>query len=346
MLENINSFEQFANLLGFQSKLAGFVLMHKHYYYKRYFIKKRNGSKRFISYPEVTTENMAKFQKDFDYEWDDVYGLLQNGVELLRNSQIFIKDNIFSNLDPHVNAFGFVKYRSPLDMAKLHEGKDVVIALDIKNFFNSTLSSVLQQSLISNYGLNSKVAWAITEFVTYNGRLPQGCVTSPMASNIAFYTVDTLLTTTAVYNGFIYTRYADDMVFSKKGEVTEKDVQGLISSVEKILKDFYYKLNKSKTKIMYRNQKQQVLGYIVNNKATLDKTYLRTIRSATYNFIYKHKIPTGKNPVKYRKHLLGIINYVRNSYNGESFNKLFEELKEFDVEKVDTWITANYKILV
>jgi hypothetical protein len=231
-------------------------------------------------------------------------------------------------------------------MAKKHENKKLVIALDIKNFFPSVHVNDIQKSLMMNYGFEKTPAWAVSEIVTFNKRLNQGNPTSPAASNIAFYDVDKEIKEIADIFELTYTRYADDLVFSTNKEFSDEVIKDIIAHIRNILKFNYYKLNEKKTKIMRNEDKQTVLGYIVNNKAGKGKFFLRTLRSATHNFMNKNLIPQGKNPERYKKHLLGLLNYVKSSYGGDSFNHMFEELIHFDTKQVKTWFTANYKVII
>jgi hypothetical protein len=341
------SFNSIANILGFQSKLFGFIFTHKKYYYRNFQIKKQDGkTNRIISFPDFTPKNLAKFVKDFDKDWDESIKLIDNGVELLRYSQLFIQEYILLQLKTHDYVYGFVNGKSPLDMAKKHENKKLVIALDIKNFFPSVHVNDIQRSLIKNYGFERMPAWVIGEITTYNKRLNQGNPTSPSASNIAFYDMDKQIKELSEIFNLNYTRYADDLVFSTDKVLSDNKIRDFIFLIKQNLKFNYYKLNEKKTKIMKSEDKQTVLGYIVNKKAGKSKFFTRTLRSAVHNFMNKNMIPQGENPERYRRHLLGLVNYVNYSYNGDSFSQMFEQLKHFDTKSVKTWFTANYKVKI
>lgn len=101
------------------------------------------------------------------------------------------------------------------------------------------------------------------------GVLPQGGVTSPALSNIATRLLDQKLSSYANSNNLKYSRYADDITFSGKGENKIK-----LSMVERIIKSEGFQINKSKTTFYNSNSNKKIVtGLIVKDDVRLTKKF-------------------------------------------------------------------------
>ena len=115
--------------------------------------------------------------------------------------------------------------------AKPHIGSEVVINVDIEEFF-PTVTFPRIRGVFRSFGYPETVATILALLCSeaevstvqldgqtyYVGRgdrfLPQGAPTSPAITNIICRGLDARLTRTAEELGFRYTRYADDITFS------------------------------------------------------------------------------------------------------------------------------------
>jgi RNA-directed DNA polymerase len=79
------------------------------------------------------------------------------------------------------------------------------------------------------YGRRNNLETRWTKISDYSnaieGVLPQGAPTSPMLSNVAMRDLDHRLYDFAGVNGFVYTRYSDDLIFSTKVDKAYSDVK-------------------------------------------------------------------------------------------------------------------------
>ena len=115
--------------------------------------------------------------------------------------QEWILGEVLGRIKPHEAAHGFVTGRSTLTNAKPHVGRDVVVNVDLENFFPTiTYARVrgLLQALGYSPASSTILALLCTEAprrtVTYSGQryqvatgpraLPQGACTSPAFSNL------------------------------------------------------------------------------------------------------------------------------------------------------------------
>jgi retron-type reverse transcriptase len=287
--------------------------------YSDYYIKKRNGGKReintYIYKHSIQADNKLIFYS-----------------QKLKEVHTKIKNRIFDELDLPDYIVGFRRNVSIKDAAKKHVGKKYVISFDIHDFFGSTKSDYLYNSLIKNYGFGEMASWLIARLVSYKGRLPQGAVTSPSTANIAFLDADREIYELCKANNIIYTRYADDMTFSTDNK---ENIELLLEKIPEIVNKYNYRINNKKTKIFGPKSRHYVLGIITNKKLNVPKEVRRNLEAAIFNFVVKKEVPAGvKDYVKYKRSLMGKANYVLNINPTLSRLQRFKEmLKEFDPNK-------------
>lgn len=197
----------------------------------------------------------------------------------LRVAQGWLLLSILEKLPVHEAAMAFRAGRSVVDNATQHQGRAVIVKVDLKDFFPSVgVGRVkgLFRKLGYNEGVATLLALIATETpriaVTLDGKkrwaaigersLPQGACTSPAITNILCRTLDTRLTAAAAKLGFTYTRYADDLVFSHAS--TDAPVGILLSLVRDIVTDESFTVNEQKTQVLRATDRQTVTGLVVN----------------------------------------------------------------------------------
>lgn len=236
-------------------------------HYHRFTIPKRTGGQRVISAPK----------------------------RRLRTAQGWVLASIFAGLEVHPAAAAFRPKRSILDNAATHAGRAVVVRVDLKDFFPSiTFRRVkgLFESFGYNEGIATLLALITTEapratlsldgqkrFVSIGERqLPQGACTSPAITNVLCRKLDRRLTGAAQSFGFIYSRYADDLVFSHQSG--DAPLGALLALLRMILTQEGFTINEAKTAIMRGHQRQTVTGLVVNGEAPrLSREDLRRFRA-------------------------------------------------------------------
>ncbi len=236
-------------------------------HYKRFYIPKKTTGKRLISAP----------------------------MPLLKDAQYWILSNILYKIKPTEQAHGFVPTRSIISNAKPHIHKDVVVNLDLKDFFPS-IDYKRVKGLFLKFGYSQQFATIFslictepdvemveidrnTYFTAKSERkLPQGAPTSPAITNLICYRLDHRFEGIAKKFGFIYTRYADDLTFSAEEEGS-KLVGQLLWSVKQVIENEGFQLHPDKLKIMRRGFKQEVTGIVVNEKLSIDREELRQFRA-------------------------------------------------------------------
>jgi retron-type reverse transcriptase len=246
-------------------------------HYKRFGIRKKSGGMRIISAP----------------------------MPRLKAAQYWILHHVLNKLNFHNAAHGFVQQRSILSNAKEHLNKEVVVNIDLKDFFPS-IHFKRVKGLFHKLGYSEKIATIfsllctgpLTEEVELDGKtyyvakgprvLPQGAPTSPAITNLLCYKLDCRLQGVAKAMGFSFTRYADDITFSGKDEAAQK-VQQLLWRLHRIINEEGFAIHPKKVKVMRKGARQEVTGIVVNKQPGINRKTLHRFR-ALLNKIEKEGI--------------------------------------------------------
>ncbi|WP_404320260.1 reverse transcriptase domain-containing protein [Malaciobacter canalis] len=175
--------------------------------------------------------------------------ILEN-VKLNNASVAFRKNYSYFNLfDPHKKNYNFLR----LDICSFFYSINVE---DIKEIFKPYVDETQyidekkEQSILDAF-INT-ITYTIPEDSInkkFSGKqvLPMGFKTSPIISNIIFRKLDIQIQKLCLENNIVYTRYADDMLFSsqKYSKFVHSDI--FIERIKVILYQLKFKLNNHKT---------------------------------------------------------------------------------------------------
>lgn len=262
------SVKQLADCLKVRTELLYDISNNTENFYKIYTIPKKNGKLRIIEAP----------------------------VPILKYIQKIILRNFLSRR-VHPIATAFEQGDSIQKNAWIHRNQHAILKLDLKNFFQSiTYKRVLRY--FKRQGYSENIAVMLSHLCTLNGHLPQGAVTSPRLSNLIQYNFDLNLYKYCYKNKLCVTRYADDITFS--GNINKEVANEIIHYCEDRLSRINLQINKAKTKIIYKNQRQLVTGLVVNKKVNTPITLRRELRQTMYYLIKFGEIrrtPPTKNDI-------------------------------------------------
>jgi len=251
--------------------------------YKIYKIKKQNGKYRTIYEPNPILKHIQK--------------------------QILI--NILNNKSISKYAKAYHKGIKLKDNAIPHINKDIILKLDIKDFFENISFLDIYNSCFSIEYFPKPVGMILTHLCTYNNHLTQGSPTSSYISNLVMKGFDEELGFYCERNNISYTRYSDDMTFSGNFNPSE-----VIIKVRKMLYKLGLELNTNKIHIVRKSSNQSVTGIVVNEKMQVNVKYRNKIRQEIY-YIQKfglnshlEKCNININTSKYLNSLYGRILYV------------------------------------
>jgi hypothetical protein len=226
----------------------------------------------------------------------------------LKELQRWALRNYFEKLPVHGAAHGFLTARSVLTNALAHTNADVVVKLDVKDFF-PTVTWKRVKGLLRKAGVTEQVATLLAllcteaprQLIEFRGKtlhvatgpraLPQGAPTSPAITNALCLRLDQRLSALASDLGFVYTRYADDLTFSfRKTPERKRPALGiLVEKTKDILKSEGFTLHAKKTQVLRRGAAQRVTGLTINAAgpqvapARVSRDVIRRLRAAIHN---------------------------------------------------------------
>jgi hypothetical protein len=200
--------------------------------------------------------------------------------KLLKSLQTAILKFLLSDVKLTDCVHGFRTGHSTLTNALPHVGKDLVINLDIKNFFPSVKFEQVHRALRRELGEKLSIGSIrfLAEVCSYKGSLPTGAPTSPVLANIILTPLDKSLLSVCNQYGISYSRYADDLTFSGSS-----DVKKIIPFVKKCLGGFGLEIESKKLNLYRRGRRQIVTGIVVNDKVNLPRKIRRKLRAAVHS---------------------------------------------------------------
>ena len=212
----------------------------------------------------------------------------------LKDVQRRILHRLLRGLRAHPCATGFEHGHSIVTNARPHVGREVVVKLDMRDFFGATSTERVRR-YFRWIGWDDDASDLLVRLCTYEGSLPQGAPTSPRLSNLVNYRLDARLYALAESFEMAYSRYADDLTFSgaacpplshrnpktlQPGGPKSARMNGLIMRVKEIVAAEGYTLHtKKKLRITRRHDRQVVTGLVVNEKVQLPRATRRRLRA-------------------------------------------------------------------
>lgn len=227
---------------------------------------------------------------------------------------------VYSEILPD-NVHGFVKCpdemgkkRSIKSNAAVHCGKDFVVNMDIKQFFQSINAKLVRKTFLGEpFNFNLDVASAIALICIYKYTLPMGSPASPIVSNLVFHPLDLKIIELANTEGYEYTRYADDLTFS--GDHRPDFL--FLDAIAQELDTIGLKLNQRKFRVCSKYSTQRVTGLKVNEKVNVDRKYIRLLRAIQHDIEMNGKIYAAKRYLKKEYLEESDLNYFEKSMQGK-----------------------------
>ena len=230
-------------------------------------------------------------------------------VRPLKLRQEWILHHILSKQAVSDNAHGFVKGRSIVSHAKKHLDQPYVLCMDIRDFFRSIKYDSVRQ-VFYGLGYTSEVAAELARLCCFENCLPQGAPTSPYIANLFCRGLDKELSDIASRKEAVYTRYADDIVFS-----SDRALESCIPEIELVLAKYNFGPNSEKTRIFKPGDRKRITGLIVTDILRVPKQFKRTLKQEIYYCqkfgVSAHLENKGASKyIHYREHLYGKAYYI------------------------------------
>ncbi len=247
-------------------------------FYKKFYIKKKNGTQREILCP-------SKEMKAF---------------------QAWILRNILEKLNVSDYATGFIKNKNISDNVKPHLENRFFLRLDIDNFFPSIEYQKVYK-IFNSIGYNSLISHIFSRISTCYDKLPQGAVTSPYLANIVCLRLDNRISGYVGKFDVVYTRYADDFIFSS---LIDTKLTRIRKFVTRIINEEGFEINPTKTHFMGPGVQRKITGLIItdNNKSSIGKKKKKIIRAKIHKLITMEENNPEKEKLK--SHIDGWLSFL------------------------------------
>ncbi len=230
----------------------------------------------------------------------------------LKEIQRWVLREILDRVPAHDCAHGFTRGRSAITHARGHARQDVVLRLDLRDFFASIAAGRVY-GLFRTLGYAPPVARVLTGITTnvvpvtvwqviaaraddsrlvqprfWLGRalatphLPQGAPTSPALANLAAFRLDRRLAGLAAASDLRYSRYADDLTFSGSTRMRAW-LAGLEERVAAIVREEGFTVNAEKSVVRPASARQTVCGIVVNDRVNIARTEYDALKAILHN---------------------------------------------------------------
>lgn len=306
VISDIESREQLAFLLNIPLSKLTYLLYVKRIdnCYTSFDIKKKNNGVRVISAPN---EDLKDIQRKLGYL-----------LEL--HHKAFLKEK---NIDNKIS-YGFEKNKSIITNAAVHRNNKYILSIDIKDFFDSIHFGRVRGFFNKNieFNLPLDMATVMAQLVCYKGVLPQGAPTSPIVSNLICNILDIRILNLVKKYRMNYTRYADDMTFSTNDRCIVDNYDGILEEIANELGKFGLHINDKKTRLIYKDSRQEVTGLVVNKIINVNRHYCKKTRAMAENLYRKGSFYIGdeEGSIKQLEGRFAYINqldYYNNKRKGE-----------------------------
>jgi RNA-directed DNA polymerase len=254
--------------LGVSAAQLNRLILRAPHTYKVYTIPKRTGGRRTIAQPARETKFL----------------------------QHWLIKNLFSRLPVHACAMAYQPDSSIRRNAEAHMHNSYLAKFDFKNFFTSIKADALVvhfSKYLSEYLSESDIhdVARISCIKPESGgvlSLSIGAPSSPILSNSIMFEFDTAVVAWCEENGFVYTRYADDLAFSTPNRDVCKTVELAIRRVARSLEYPRLTLNNKKTTFVSKKYQRRVTGLIIANNETVSLG--RDRKRAISSLIHKYSL--------------------------------------------------------
>jgi hypothetical protein len=277
--------------------------------YKRYYIPKRNGGRREIHHPSKETKLI----------------------------QYILIDLVLEKLPVHELATAYGEGCSIKENVEYHKDYEYSIRIDFKDFFPSIKFEDFKYLLESS---ELQVKFELGEddyqlvrnicFTKYNSGLAIGAPCSPIICNAIMFDFDTQLESkvNAMNPESIFTRYADDIVFSTNVAGECRQFENLIKTLVKKTEKPSLQIHEEKTYYMSRGNRKMIAGLIITpkGKISIGRDKKRYIKKLVFDFKNNQ---IAADDLKYLRGYLAYILDVEPSF----FNSL---VQKYSAETLDS----------
>lgn len=277
--------------------------------------------------------------------------LIEIPKPLLKLAQQSVLHRVVERIPPHEAARGFRPGMSVFDFAAPHANQKMTLKLDLEEFF-TTITAGRVVRLFMTAGYPEAIAVALARLCTNSvpreilkdsglclasvarlehRHLPQGAPVSPSLANLCAFRMDCRLAGLAKKAGAVYTRYADDLLFSGNESFARTVRRFHIAALEIILSEGFA-TNTRKTRFLPSSRRQFAAGLVLNEKPQVSRRNFDQLKAILINCKrYGWKSQNRNDHPDFRAHLEGRIGWVAqgNPQRGDKLRRIFEQINWF-----------------
>ncbi|AWV97676.1 reverse transcriptase family protein [Arcticibacterium luteifluviistationis] len=302
--------------------------------YYSFELRKKSGKMRQIESPN---ESLKKVLRQFNYYLQCVYYIHQTDA-----SQGYI-------ITPKKSKV----CKSILENARVHLRNRFMLNIDFQDFFHQISFERLAKRLSETpFKFDTSTSKLLALLFTYKGRLPMGAPTSPVLSNLCVMKLDMEMSEWSKKNGVTYSRFVDDLTFSRDDSEFISDTY---TEINHICLKHSLKVNPAKIKYFGEGSLRKVTGLILRETIDiedgfyheLDKDFNR-MKNLVEVVIINHGVKSNDEVQTFKKEIEGQINFIGmvEGYNSPIFNQYRQKLKAVmnPAEEVLSvrWTNFNY----
>lgn len=267
-----------------------------------------------------------------------------------------VLNGVFSKIPLPDNVAAYIPGKTYIPAVEKHVNKDILIHMDIKNFFNSTRRAWIRKFFTDEIGYPYYAASWLATLCTCSTDLvdrydkpirnkdgsqkvihflPQGSPLSGYLANLVFWHragKHIKLKLAKLDSNWNFTIYSDDITMSYPHDMDREKVDAIITQVTNIIEDAGYQVNKKKTRVQRRGSPQQVLGCSVTEKLNIPRKKYNKIRCLIHNCklngfqsqAERCGKPNGGAVIQYIRGMLQYFKQIRE----DRFDKLNDEFEE------------------
>lgn len=222
----------------------------------------------------------------------------------LKGLQVWILRNILDKLKVSSSCKGFEKGSSTAANVSPHVGANIVINLDLEDFFGN-IDSVRIYYLFRALGYNSLISTIFANVCTFEDGLPQGSPCSPRLANLVAWKLDARIQGYVGRRGVTYTRYADDMSFSG---INPLKACKTLPIVKKIIENEGFILNEKKTRVAGSSKRKKITGLVLSEGSFgIGSKQYKILRAK----VHKLSNPENANDYELIANIKGWIAYLK-----------------------------------
>lgn len=294
-------------------------------YPEKYFVRKRfsiNGKKR----------ELVK------------YSVEENG-ERIRTVHKKILHNLNNEYKQHELSFAYKAGTSIKKCTEMHINSCDYIKYDISKFFNSIDLRLLILLFMQEFQIDKRylaLTKAYLECFFVYGKLPLGLVLSPLLSDIYMKSFDNTLEEKCKPYGWVYTRYADDLLISSCELINNDDEEGIEKTIIDLLSEKKLKLNAKKKQHVALDYEGKFIKYIGifiikgshGNYLSVGRSYINQVAKEILDYNDDRAmcpndkpIETNSKSIYKRQMIIGKIGFLKTIEGERGIRRLATRLK-------------------